>query len=73
MVYKIRKTITKTKERAQRERESKRENQSSPKKRKHKRVIWWAKETKNGIDQLKTKLTETQNRKQDQSRVPTGE
>ena len=69
MVYKIRKTITKTREHAQRERE----NQSSPKKRKHKRVIWWAKQTKNDIDQLKTKLTETQNRKQDQSRVPTGE
>ena len=27
---------------------------------KYKRVTWWKKETKNGINQLKTKLTKTQ-------------
>ena len=74
MVYKIGKIITKTKEHVQREREREREKEkkSSPKKRKHKRVIRWAKKTKNDIDQLKTRLTKTQTGKQDQNRVPTG-
>ena len=36
---------------------------SSPKKAKYKGVAEWTKETKNYIDQLKTKLTKTQIRK----------
>ena len=34
------------------------------------RVTWQEKESKNDINQLRTKLTKTHNRKQDQSRVP---
>lgn len=49
------------------------QNQNSPERRKYQRATWLAKETKNGIEQLKTKLTKTQARKRDQSRVPTGE
>ena len=42
-------------------------------KRKYKRLTWQAKETKNDIIQLKTKLTNAQTRKQNQRKVPTGE
>ena len=48
------------------------QNQNSPKKRKYRRLTWQAKETKNNINQLETKLTKAQTRKQNQSKVPTG-
>ena len=51
------------------------QNQNSTKK-KYKRVIWQAKNTKNDIEGKKRKkkqLTKTQTGKQNQSRVPTGE
>jgi len=50
------------------------QNQNSTKK-KYKRVIWQAKNTKNDIEgkKKKKKLTKTQTGKQNQSRVPTGE
>ena len=48
-------------------------NRSISKKIKFKRVTWRTKETKSNINQLKTKPTKTQSRKQDQSRVSTVE
>ena len=51
------------------------QNQNSPKKKKKKQkwLTQWAKESKNGINQLKTKLTKAQTGKQNQSKVPTWE
>ena len=49
------------------------QNQNSPKKKKQKLLTQWAKESKNGIIQLKTKLTKAQTGKQNQSKVPTWE
>ena len=46
------------------------QNQNSPKETKYRRVIHRAKESKNDINQIKIKLTKTQNRKQDQSSKP---
>ena len=48
-------------------------NQNTPKKTKYKTVTWQAKKAKNDINQLKTKLTKTPTRKQDQRRLPTRE
>ena len=47
------------------------QNQKSPQKTKNKRVTQWAKENQNDINQFKTKLNKTQNRKQAHSRLPT--
>ena len=49
------------------------QRQNSPKKTKYKTVTWQAKKAKNDINQLKTKLTKTPTRKQDQRRLPTRE
>ena len=49
------------------------EYQNNPKKRQYKIVTWQTKKTKNDINQLKTKLTKTQTRKQNQNKVPTEE
>ena len=48
-------------------------NHNCLKKGKYEKVSWWAKETKNGINQLKTKLTKTRTGEQNQSRVTSGE
>ena len=63
--YKIRQLITKTKEHTHTKPKHSKEykiNESDP----------VSKETKNDVDQLKTKLAKTQTRRQDQLRVPTG-
>ena len=49
------------------------QNQNNPKKRKYRRLTWQAKETKDSVNQLEAKLTKAQTRKQNQSKVPTGE
>ena len=42
------------------------DNQNSSYKTKHKEVTWQTKKTENNVDQLKTKLTKTYTKKQDQ-------